>query len=113
MDDTPPLTTNDRVALELALKLTRAEGQGRAEQLLRMQLDDGWFYAAHFAVVNCQCNALHLQPWEWPPIWCADDPDESPPEAAQLLRRMLKAGVSRYDPDPMASLEKAERKATA
>ena len=38
MGDTPPLTTNDRAALELALKLTRAESEGRAQQLLRIQL---------------------------------------------------------------------------
>jgi hypothetical protein len=109
MDDEPPLTTKDRIALELALKLTRAESEGRAAQLLRMQLEDGWFYAARFAAYNCQVNLLRLQPWEHPPVWC-HDPDDYPesPEAAQLLRRMLKAGVSRYDPDPMSALEKAE-----
>ena len=53
---------------------------------------------------------LRLRPWEHPPAWI-DDPDDYPesPEAAQLLKRMLAAGVSRYDPDPMATLEKAEK----
>src|SRR5215813_10011015 len=113
MDETPPLTRNDLAALELALKLTRQESEGRAAQLLRMQLDDGWFYAAHFAAYNCQTNALHLQPWEHPPIW-VDDPDDYPesPEAADLLRRMLAAGVSRYHPDPLAAIEVAEKAAS-
>jgi hypothetical protein len=40
-----------------------------------------------------------------------DDPDDRAEraEAARLLRRMLKAGVSRYHPDPMSALEKAEK----
>jgi hypothetical protein len=109
MDDTPPLTRNDRDALERALKLTRQESEGRAQQLLRMQLDDGWFYAARFASYSCQVDALHLKPWEHPPIW-VDDPDDYPDrEAARLLKRMLAAGVSRFDPDPMRALEAAER----
>jgi hypothetical protein len=110
MPTTPPLTTNDLVALEEALKLARQESEGRAEQLLQMQLEDGWFYAASFASYSCQCDALHLKPWEHPPIWVGD-PDDYPesPEAARLLRRMLKAGGSRYHPDPMSALEKAEK----
>jgi hypothetical protein len=112
-DNEPPLTAKDLAALELALKLTREESPGRAQQLLRIQIDDGWRRAACFAAFNCQCNALHLKPWEHAPCW-VHDPDDYPesPEAARLLRRMIKAGVSRYDPDPMSSLEKAERKAS-
>ena len=58
MGDTPPLTTNDRAALELALKLTRAESEGRAQQLLRMQLSPAftalfsWIWFVYLAVTS-------------------------------------------------------------
>jgi hypothetical protein len=110
--DEPLLTTNDRAALELALRTARQESAGRAEQLALKLAEDGWFATARFAAYSCQVDALHLQPWEWPPVWAGEDDDESPAEAVQLLRRMLKAGLSRFDPDPMAALEKAEKRAT-
>ena len=33
--------------------------------------------------------------------------------AAELLKRLLAAGLSRYEPDPLAALDAAERKAAA
>jgi hypothetical protein len=36
-----------------------------------------------------------------------DEAKRESPEAAQLLKRIL--GVSKYDPDPMAALEKVKR----
>jgi hypothetical protein len=110
-DDAPPLTTNDLAALEQALKLTRQESAGRAAQIALKLAEDGWWNTACFAAFNCQCSTLHLKPWEHAPCW-VDDPDDYPdPEAARLLKRMLKAGVSRYHPDPLAAIEAAEKAA--
>jgi hypothetical protein len=39
----------------------------------------------------------------------ADGPIFGRRAAAELLRRMLAAGLSRYEPDPIAALEAAER----
>ncbi len=76
-----------------------------------------------------QNNALHLKPWQSPP--CHIDADEidailarGPPSpqnmeadkkygGALLLRRMLAAGLSAYDPTPLESLAAAKWKARA
>jgi hypothetical protein len=42
-----------------------------------------------------------VRPWQEPPcVADENDPDERDPQAQWLLRRMLKAGLSRYEPDP-------------
>ena len=72
---------------------------------------------AEFAAYSCQIKSLSLKPWQSPPVHedeDADEPDnaerESDTAARKLLRRMLRAGVSRFDPDPLAALERANRK---
>jgi hypothetical protein len=71
-----------------------------------------------FASYSCQINSLHLRPWQTAPMWVIDieAPLREPPNdqrgnyhAAQLLRQMLDAGLSRYEPDPLAALDAAER----
>jgi hypothetical protein len=47
---------------------------------------------------------------EPPCIADEDDPNERDKDAQRLLRKMLAAGISRYDPDPLAALEKAGTK---
>jgi hypothetical protein len=64
-----------------------------------------------FDAYGAQIDALHLEPWQDPPcVIDLDDVDENNEQGAALLRRMLAAGVSRYDPDPMRALERAEGK---
>jgi hypothetical protein len=56
-------------------------------------------------------RSLNLNPWQHPPYWA--DEDDSHPEdrdVQRLLRKMLKAGISRYHPDPMAALVALKRK---
>ena len=91
--------------------LNRAHTMGcgypqRAEQLATMAKVDGIDYAKRFAVYLCQTQNLHTKPWEDVP--CHGDPDGSTPED-KLLRRMLAAGLSRYEPDPLGALAKVER----
>ncbi len=53
-----------------------------------------------------------------PPVWIIDidaalnAPDDARniPGSARPLKRLLDAGLSRYEPDPIAALERAERK---
>jgi hypothetical protein len=108
-DATPALTQNDIAALELALETARKESPGRAQQLALKLAEDGWWPTARFAAYSCQVDALRLQPWEHPPVWVDDLDDYPDREAARLLKRMLAAGVSQYDPDPMAALEAAKK----
>jgi hypothetical protein len=49
---------------------------------------------------------------EPPCVVGADDPDERAKAAQHLLRKMLAAGVSRYEPDPLTALRRAKRRRT-
>ena len=106
----------DRTALELSMQIARTK-LGRAEQLNSMLRGSefssprSWVEVAEFASYCCQCRALNLKPWQSPP--CHADEDDANPrdeKARALLRRMLRAGVSRYDPDPMAALERKPKR---
>jgi hypothetical protein len=102
----------DRAALELALQQTLAEkDQSRVEQVRSMLEDRDRLDVMQFCSFHRQIEALKLRPWELPP--CLGDYDGSPggrdEQALRLLKRMRKAGVSRWHPDPMSALEKAER----
>jgi len=108
------LSPADIAALELAVKLTLEEkDRGRVEQVRDMLADPtrSWFETASFCSYHRQAEALHLPVWEHTPSWVTD-PDDYPesPKAAQLARRMIAAGVSLYDPDPLRALAAAARK---
>jgi hypothetical protein len=66
---------------------------------------------AEFAAFFCQCRPLNLKPWQVPPC-IVEDPDVprvGEEEAAKLLRRMLRAKMSRWSPDHIAELERREK----
>jgi hypothetical protein len=90
---------NDRDALRRALKIA-----GR-----RPAKEEDWEEAAMGAVYHCQTEALHLKPWQWPPCWADDKRRDPHPTAgsvaAWLRRRLLKAGLSAFEPDPVAALQ--------
>jgi hypothetical protein len=78
-----------------------------------------WRQAAEFASYSCQCDALHLQPWQDPPCWVDDlvgainagnDDILGDYAAAKLLRQLLDRGLSRYEPDPVNALKQAKRR---
>jgi hypothetical protein len=73
-----------------------------------------------FAAYCCQCRSLRLKPWQTPPMH--GDAEPSHPDAddthgygaaAELLERLLAAGLSRWEPDPIGALEAAEREPAA
>jgi hypothetical protein len=78
-----------------------------------------WLEAAVDAARLCQEHALALKPWQcWPP--CAVTPNDTDVPglehrrigaSARLLRRMLAANVSRFEPDPIEALARVERAA--
>ena len=86
---------------------------GRVEQVQGMLADPTrpWLETATFCAYHRQAVALHLRPWEHTPSWVTD-PDNYPeaPEAARLAKKMIAAGVSLYDPDPLGALAAAARK---
>jgi hypothetical protein len=105
----------DRQALKRALVMARAESPGRARQIDAMLAErPSWLRAALFASYSCQSETLHLKPWQSPPCWMGDtkpidDPQQHGLFAAwDLRRRLLAAGLSAYEPDPIAALNAAK-----
>ena len=111
------LSDVDREALERAIKIDRARSKACSDQIDDKIASEGRLSAAKFAAHRCQDTALDLQPWEcWPP--CAVEMGETDApglehrgiaKSAALLRRLLAAGRSRFEPDPIAALEAAEQ----
>lgn len=97
----------DRDALQRALRMARTRNPDRFPPG-RGNLDD-----ATSATYSCQMDSLHLKPWQPLPCWAEEDRprDEHPIQgrvAAWLLaRRLVKMGLSIYEPDPVAALEAA------
>jgi hypothetical protein len=101
----------DQAALEQAWIIARRDPD-RAEQLdAKLKEEKSWFGVATFAAYCVQCDTLGLRPWQEPPcVADENDPHERDKEAQDLLRRMLSAGVSRYDPDPRAAIASSYRR---
>ena len=102
-----PLTSIDHAALLQCLQICERDPE------FREQFKDApdWRERAEHACYRVQTDALHLKPWQTPPCLVElyeDNPNES--DAREMLKRMLDAGVSRYDPDPLAALKKKHRR---
>jgi hypothetical protein len=98
----------DREALQRALRIAKAENK---QQITAKLKDEPWEDVALFAAYCCQCDTLNLKPWQLPPMDAGDDKprDETPlagrVAAWELRRRLIKAGLSAYEPDPIRALE--------
>jgi hypothetical protein len=94
----------DRAALRRALQLARAESPGRAAQIAEKLKDEPWEKVANFAAYCCQIDNLGLKPWQDPPMYAELRSDR--PDALAVLVKLLGAGLSRYEPDPVAALQR-------
>jgi hypothetical protein len=114
----PQLSDIDRQALELAIALGRTLRPDLIDYYLAKK---PWLEAAIDASHICQTLQLNLRPWEcWPPCAVAVGETDAPglehrgiSKSAALLRKMLSLGISRYDPTPLASIERVERESAA
>jgi hypothetical protein len=106
----------DREALKRCIKMARTY-PGRSEQI-NWKLGEGgcsWEDTAKFCAYLCQSRNLRLEIQEFPPCWLLDVDDVEGPifkrkvEGARLLRRLLAAGLSQYEPDPIAALAAAKK----
>lgn len=119
LTDADPLSAADVDAMTRAITLVR--GRGRRRQIDEKLKVEKWARVGRFAAYSCQIDSLHLEPWEWPPIWIRDvdaamtAPDDARRigDAARLLQRMLALGLSRYEPSPMAAISAAEHRQAA
>ena len=110
----PLLSEIDLEALRRAIPLARALSPLRRWQIdamLREPGPGGWEETATFCAYLCQCHALGLEE-EFPPPPCHADPYATDgygdPAAVELLERLLMAGLSRWEPEPLKALERAE-----
>ena len=110
------LSDVDRDALTRAIAMARTYPK-RDEQIDWKIEYDGWQQTARFCAYLCQSRNLGLAVYEFPPCWLLDAEDTEGPafngkvQAARLLRRLLGAGLSQYEPDPIAALGAAENQA--
>jgi hypothetical protein len=111
------MNATDHDAFTRALALCRAEDAGRARQIDAKLADEPWEDVARFAASCCQSKSLRLQPWQGVPFRAnlrdLDKPFDDPRgerQAAELLQRLLKLGLSRFEPDPIGAIAEAEAK---
>jgi hypothetical protein len=64
-----------------------------------------WTEVAQFAAYCVQGTALNLKPWETPP--CSASKGDT--AGLNLLDRMLEAGISQWEPDPLGALDRASK----
>jgi len=113
----------DMAAFHLAIEMTLGEADpSRVQQMDSMLADKTrpWLETARFASYHQQCRLLRLEPWQCPPMSLyPDDPEylavrgpigglHVTREGVRLLRRLLAAGLSRYEPDPVGALREVE-----
>jgi hypothetical protein len=112
-DDLSPV---DRAALELAIEhdLTRSDAATR-QQIKAKLREESWLDVAMFCAYGRQCTALRLSPWQPAPCQVEIDYDDGNGgpimgrrAAAELLRKMLSLGISRWHPDPLTAIDAAE-----
>lgn len=107
----------DREALTRAIKLARASDPRRNAQIAAKLKTEPWLEVATFAAYCCQTERLNLRSWQPPPCWMGDDkPVDDCPTAGRvaawtLRRRLIAAGLSKFEPDPPAALHEAESRA--
>jgi hypothetical protein len=109
---TTKLSRTDRDALKRALVMACRESPEQAARYEEMLRSKPWREACESASYHCQVRVLRLRPWQCPPCASASFGDKigvgygrSRGEVL-LRRRMLKAKISLYEPDPVAALEK-------
>ena len=115
----PDLDPVDAEAFTRAIELHRGMSQENAEQVDHWLKRDGWLQAARYCVANCQKSLIRPKLWLELPMYIepsdiegiiARGPDRGGEyAAARMLRRMLKAGLSRYEPQPIEALAAAKR----
>jgi hypothetical protein len=115
------LTPTDRDALERAFAAARRDPVQRRRIDEWLAAGEAWESVAKSCAVLCQDANLRLMPWQLPPAsrTIADHLDDAlrepggpsgRREAAELLKKLLELGLSRYEPDPAGAIAAAEQR---
>jgi Zn finger protein HypA/HybF involved in hydrogenase expression len=109
---TKGLSQADHEALERALQLACRESTGQAARFEEMLRSKPWREVCERAVYHLQVKTLRLKPWQCPPCDCRSDEIGQgygcSASEVKLRRHMLRLGISLYEPDPRAAIERAE-----
>jgi hypothetical protein len=108
-------TRRDRAALQRALQWGERYQRGRAIILVPAPMPRvgslPWFEAARRCAGFAQMQTLGLRPWQCPPLAAADkvglDRYGERANEVELRQRLKRAGLSVYEPDPVAALARA------
>jgi hypothetical protein len=118
----------DRHALGRALQAFRKISPWHANEVREMLRSDGWTETAKHCAQHLQRTEQNLTTSEVPPcelheetiggitqIWMADPEgiDLKRAEIAMLLRKLLRLGLSRYEPSPERACRAAEERRRA
>jgi hypothetical protein len=105
----------DRAAMKRAIEEVRRKGGEDQRQIEAMLASQPWEEVGAFAAYSCQDDNLQLEPWQVPPCWLRTDDDvrdalamphdhSGRREAGEIVQRLLAAGLSRYEPNPLEAL---------
>ena len=100
-------TATDIEALTRAFRLACEEGPEERTRFETLLDTRGQEEAYETAAYHCQCRNLALKCWQAPPMHSGDVAYGA--TATYGRRRMLRLGISIYEPDPAAAIAKAER----
>ena len=112
------MTRKDKDALRRALVAARALDAQTAQAVETNLKTSTWQEAAEYAAYHCQMRVLKLRPWQTPPMISHDEIDPEgryggTEQEVGLRQKMLALGVSIFEPDPLAAIERAEAAAPA
>jgi hypothetical protein len=105
------MTPTDRAALELAVATARKDPAEARRIDDRLERGRDWIDIGKSASFHCQIESLHLQPWQTPPCYADVDARRASDGGAELLRKMLALGVSRWHPNPARECARVEAEA--
>jgi hypothetical protein len=109
------LTDADRIALKRAVAIARLDPVEAKRIDTRLAEGDNYWEIAEDCSHDLQHQNLELAPWELPP--CCGDIDggglQSYRQAAELMRKMLSLGLSKFEPQPSQAMEQARTKRVA
>lgn len=111
------LSAIDRDALARGIPIARSIAPIISRAIDQILAREGWDNAARYACHYCQVTSLGLMPYETPPALMNLEAGLRLPfnsknrdrEGAELLRRMLATGLSRFEPNVEAALQQAEK----
>jgi hypothetical protein len=115
---TPTLSDRDKDAYTRAIGWMQQQSAMSAAQIADKLRREGFEAAGEFAAYVAQCDNLRLRPWQAPPCSACgeppDDPDIHGYRAALALRdRLERAGLSPFEPDPVAALAASSTRAAS